>query len=181
MPRKKKSVPERIFKLITSMTLVELRDLARRVEDELGITLPIVYVVPSTNGDQDAQAEEDQTEWTVSITGVEDTFNRINVIKAVRRVKAPFGLKESKDLVDEVKDNYGRSSQPSVVILEGVSKEDAEEARKEMEEAGATVELSESSYILNTWAASLLAERREADHLLFSNYIFYISETNIIF
>lgn len=118
--------------IIKEMTMLELRDLNQRIQDEFGITAaaPVaVAAAPAAAGaPAEAPAEEEKTEWTVHLKDIGP--NKINVIKAVREVTT-LGLKEAKDLVESTPTN----------VKEGVSKADAEEATKKLQDAGATVEL----------------------------------------
>ncbi len=118
--------------IIKEMTILELRDLNQRIQDEFGISAaapvavaaaPAAAVAPA-----EAPAEEEKTEWTVHLKDIGP--NKINVIKAVREVTT-LGLKEAKDLVESTPTN----------VKEAISKADAEEATKKLQEAGATVEL----------------------------------------
>jgi large subunit ribosomal protein L7/L12 len=118
--------------IIKEMTMLELRDLNQRIQDEFGITAaaPVaVAAAPAAAGaPAEAPAEEEKTEWTVHLKDIGP--NKINVIKAVREVTT-LGLKEAKDLVESTPTN----------VKEAVSKADAEEATKKLQDAGATVEL----------------------------------------
>ena len=132
----KKAVANKIdqtFDLIKEMTVLELRDLNKLIEDEFGVTAaaPIAMAVApgAVPGAAPAEAAEEKTEFTVTLKDFGE--NKINVIKAVREVTT-LGLKEAKDLVE---------SAPAAV-KEDVSKDDAETAKKELEEAGATVEVT---------------------------------------
>jgi large subunit ribosomal protein L7/L12 len=118
--------------IIKEMTILELRDLNQRIQDEFGISAvapaavaaaPAAAVAPA-----EAPAEEEKTEWSVHLKDIGP--NKINVIKAVREVTT-LGLKEAKDLVESTPTN----------VKEGISKADAEEATKKLQDAGATVEL----------------------------------------
>lgn len=122
-----------VFDLIKDMTVIELRDLNKRIEEEFGVTAaaPMAYAaapMAAAAGAPAAEAVEEQTEFTVTLKAV--GANKINVIKAVREVTT-LGLKEAKDLVESA----------PVAVKEAVGKEDAETAKKKLEEAGATVEL----------------------------------------
>ncbi len=117
--------------IIKEMTMLELRDLNQRIQDEFGVTAaaPVAVAAPAAAGaPAEAPAEEEKTEWTVHLKDIGP--NKINVIKAVREVTT-LGLKEAKDLVESAPTN----------VKEGISKADAEEATKKLQEAGATVEL----------------------------------------
>lgn len=124
---------DQVLDIIKEMTILELRDLNQRIQDEFGITAaaPVaVAAAPAAAGApaEAAPAEEEKTEFTVHLKDIGG--NKINVIKAVREVTT-LGLKEAKDLVESAPTN----------VKEGVSKTDAEEAQKKLQEAGATVEL----------------------------------------
>jgi large subunit ribosomal protein L7/L12 len=123
---------DQVLDIIKEMTMLELRDLNQRIQDEFGITAaaPVaVAAAPAAAGAlAEAPAEEEKTEWTVHIKDIGP--NKINVIKAVREVTT-LGLKEAKDLVESTPTN----------VKEAVSKGDAEEASKKLQDAGATVEL----------------------------------------
>jgi len=133
----KKAVANKIdqtFDLIKEMTVLELRDLNKLIEDEFGVTAaaPVAVAaapVAAAPGAAPAEAAEEKTEFTVTLKDFGE--NKINVIKAVREVTT-LGLKEAKDLVE---------SAPAAV-KEDVGKDDAETARKKLEEAGATVEVT---------------------------------------
>ena len=123
---------DQVLDIIKEMTMLELRDLNQRIQDEFGITAaaPVaVAAAPAAAGaPSEAPAEEEKTEWTVHLKDIGP--NKINVIKAVREVTT-LGLKEAKDLVESTPTN----------VKEGISKTDAEEATKKLKDAGATVEL----------------------------------------
>jgi large subunit ribosomal protein L7/L12 len=120
------------FELIKGMTILELRDLNKRIEEEFGITAaaPVAVAAPAAAapGGAPAAEEEEKTEWTVVLKDM--GANKINVIKAVREVTT-LGLKEAKDLVESAPTN----------VKEGVTKEEAEAVRAKLADAGATVEL----------------------------------------
>lgn len=114
---------------IKELTLVEASELKKALEDEFGVTAAAPMMVgamaPAAGA---APAVEEKTEFNVVLTAVGS--NKINVIKVVR-AHTNLGLKEAKDLVDAA----------PKAVKEGVSKEEAEKIKKELEEAGATVEL----------------------------------------
>jgi len=130
----KKERVDQVFDLIKEMTILEIRDLNKRIEEEFGITAaaPVAMaaapVAAAAAAAAPAAEEEEQTEFTVVLKDM--GANKINVIKAVREVTT-LGLKEAKDLVEAAPTN----------VKEGVSKEDAEAAAAKLREAGATVEL----------------------------------------
>lgn len=123
---------EEAFDIIKGMTILELRDLNKKIEEEFGITAaaPAMMMAPGMMaGAPAAAAEEEKTEFNVILK--EAGANKINVIKAVREVTT-LGLKEAKDLVESA----------PVTVKEGISKADAEAVKAKLTEAGATVELS---------------------------------------
>jgi large subunit ribosomal protein L7/L12 len=114
---------------IDSMTVLELNDLVKALEDHYGVSAAAAAMPVAAAGGGAAAAEvEEKTEFDVVLTAIGD--KKINVIKAVREVTS-LGLKEAKELVE---------SAPAPV-KEGVSKDEAEEIKKKFEEAGAQVEL----------------------------------------
>ena len=123
---------DQVLDIIKEMTMLELRDLNERIQDEFGITAaaPVAVAAPAAAGApaEAAAVEEEKTEFTVHLKDI--GANKINVIKAVREVTT-LGLKEAKDLVESAPTN----------VKEGISKADAEEAQKKLKDAGATVEL----------------------------------------
>ncbi len=126
---------DQVMTIIKEMTILELRDLNKRIQDDFGITAAAPVAVaapaaaaPAAAGAEAAAAEEEKTEWTVVLKDI--GANKINVIKAVREVTT-LGLKEAKDLVESAPAN----------VKEGVSKADAEAVVKKLQEAGATAEM----------------------------------------
>ena len=125
---------DQTFDLIKEMTILELRDLNKLIEDEFGVTAAAPVAVAAAPGAAapgaaPAEAAEEKTEFTVTLKDFGE--NKINVIKAVREVTT-LGLKEAKDLVESA----------PVAVKEDVGKDDAETAKKKLEEAGATVEVT---------------------------------------
>ena len=117
------------FELISAMTILEARDLVKKIEDEFGVTAAAPVAVAAVAADMgDAEAEEEQTEFDVVLKDF--GANKINVIKAVRTV-TDLGLREAKDFVE---------SAPQTV-RDALSKEDAEALKAKLEAAGATVDL----------------------------------------
>jgi len=116
-----------IVEKIKALTLVEASELKTALEDEFGVTAAAPVVMGAAPAGEAAAAEE-QTEFDIVLTTFGD--KKINVIKVVR-AHTGLGLKEAKDLVDGA---------PST-IKEQVGKDEAEKVKKELEEAGATVEL----------------------------------------
>jgi large subunit ribosomal protein L7/L12 len=123
---------EEAFDIIKAMTIIELRDLNKKIEEEFGITAAAPMMMPAMAGapaaGAAAAAEEEKTEFNVVIK--EAGANKINVIKAVREVTT-LGLKEAKDLVESAPVN----------VKEGIAKAEAEAVKAKLTEAGATVEL----------------------------------------
>lgn len=117
-----------ILNAIADMSVMDVVDLVSAMEEKFGVTAAAaVAAAPAAAADAGAAAEE-QTEFSVMLTGIGE--KKVNVIKAVRGITG-LGLKEAKALVDEA---------PSA-IKEGVGKDEAEEVKKQLEEAGAAVEL----------------------------------------
>jgi len=118
---------EDVLEYISNLSVLELSELVKEFEEKFGVSAQAT-VVAAAPGAGAGEAAEEQTEFNVVLTGA--GAKKINVIKVVRAVTG-LGLKEAKAAVEEV---------PSV-IKEGVSKEEAEDLKKQFEEAGATVEL----------------------------------------
>ena len=118
-----------ILNAIADMSVMEVVELVEAMEEKFGVSAAAAVAVaaPAASGDADGAAEE-QTEFDVVLTSAGD--KKVNAIKAVRAITG-LGLKEAKQMVE---------SAPATV-KEGVSKEDAEEAKKQLEEAGASAEL----------------------------------------
>ncbi len=118
-----------ILQAIADMSVMEVVDLVSAMEERFGVTAAAT-VAPAPAASQDDQngGAEEQTEFTVVLSGVGE--KKVNVIKAVRAITG-LGLKEAKALVDEA---------PSQV-KEGVDKDESEDIKKKLEEAGATVEV----------------------------------------
>ena len=123
------AVHAEILDKISSMTVLELSELIKAMEDKFGVSAAAaVSVAAPAAGGAAAPAAEEQTEFTVVLASFGE--NKVNVIKAVRELTG-LGLKEAKDLVDG-------APKP---VKEGVSKADAEAARKKLEDAGAKAEV----------------------------------------
>jgi large subunit ribosomal protein L7/L12 len=124
------AVQTEILDKISSMTVLELSELIKAMEEKFGVSAAAAVAVagPAAAGAAPAAAAEEQTEFTVMLTAIGD--NKVNVIKAVRELTG-LGLKEAKDLVDG-------APKP---VKEGVNKADAEAAKKKLEEAGGKAEL----------------------------------------
>lgn len=117
-----------ILDMVKELTILELADLVKAIEEEFGVSAAPVAVAAGPAAA--APAEEEKTEFDVVLTGVADLAKRTSVIKTVKEI-AGVGLKEAKELVD---------SAPKA-IKEGVPKDEAEAVKKQLEEAGATVEV----------------------------------------
>ena len=125
------STPE-LLDVFKNMTVLELNDFLKAFEEEFGVTaaapVAVAAAAPAGGGGEAAAAEE-KDEFDVILTAAGD--KKIQVIKEVRAIVSGLGLKEAKDLVDG-------APKP---VLEKVGKEEAEKAKAQLEEAGATVEL----------------------------------------
>jgi large subunit ribosomal protein L7/L12 len=121
---------DKIVEDLSALTVLEAADLAKLLEEKWGVSAAApAAAAPAAGGAAAApvEAAEEQTEFTVVLTAGGD--KKINVIKEVRGVRPDLGLKEAKDLVEAAPAN----------VLENVSKQAAEDAKKKLEEAGATV------------------------------------------
>ena len=120
-----------LLDVFKNMTVLELNDFLKAFEDEFGVTAaaPVAVAAAAPAGGGDAAAAEEKDEFDVILTAAGD--KKIQVIKEVRSLVSGLGLKEAKDLVDG-------APKP---VLEKVAKEEAEKAKAQLEEAGATVEL----------------------------------------
>jgi len=119
---------EDVMSYLETANMLEISELITAIEEKFGVTAAAPVAVAAGPVAGGGEAVEEQTEFDVILEGPGD--KKINVIKVVRQVTA-LGLKEAKELVD---------SAPSK-IKEGVSKDEAEELKKQLEEAGATVAL----------------------------------------
>ncbi len=122
---------EKIAEDLSSLTVLEAAELSKLLEEKWGVSAAAMaapVAMPGAGGGEAAAAEEEKDEFDVVLASVGD--KKINVIKEVRAITG-LGLKEAKDLVE---------SAPKA-IKEGASKDEAEELKKKLEEAGATVEL----------------------------------------
>ena len=119
-----------IAEQIQGLTLLEASQLVKLLEEKLGVSAAAAAVAaaPAAGGGGAAGPAEEKTEFTVVLTAVGS--NKINVIKAVREITG-LGLKEAKDLVEAA----------PKAVKEGIPKAQADEMKKKLEEAGATVEI----------------------------------------
>ena len=124
---------EELISAIEQMSVLDLADLVKALEERFGVSAaaPVMMgAMPAGGGAAEAAAEpvEEQTEFTVMLTEIGP--NKIQVIKAVRELTS-LGLKEAKDLVEAA----------PKTVKEGVNKEEAAKIKKQLEDAGATVEI----------------------------------------
>jgi large subunit ribosomal protein L7/L12 len=119
-----------VIDFIANMTVLELSEMVKELEDKFGVSAaaPVAMMAAGPAGDAGGAAAEEKTEFDVVLTAAGD--KKIAVIKEVRAITG-LGLKEAKELVD---------SAPKAV-KEGVTKEEAEQIKNQLEEAGAQVEL----------------------------------------
>jgi large subunit ribosomal protein L7/L12 len=120
---------EQILEAISNMTIMEVVDLVKMMEDKFGVTAAAPVAVAAAAGAAAAPAAEEKTEFTVTLKAY-PADKKVGVIKVIREITG-LGLKEAKDLVEGA---------PSTV-KEGVSKADAEKIKKQLEDGGAQVEV----------------------------------------
>ena len=117
-----------ILEAVGAMSVMDLNDMVKAFEEKFGVSAAAMAVAGPAAGGAGAAAAEEQTEFTVTLTDF--GANKVGVIKAVREITG-LGLKEAKDLVDGAPKS----------VKEGVSKADAEAAKKKLEEAGAKADI----------------------------------------
>jgi large subunit ribosomal protein L7/L12 len=122
------AVQAEILDKIASMTVLELSELIKAMEEKFGVSAAAAVAVAAPAAGAAAPVAEEQTEFTVMLTGIGE--NKVNVIKAVRELTG-LGLKEAKDLVEGA----------PKTVKEGVSKDEADKIKKVLEENGAKVEI----------------------------------------
>ena len=123
---------EKLVDDLSTLTVLEAAELSKLLEEKWGVSAaaPVAMAAaPAAGGAAPAEAAEEQTEFTVVLTAGGD--KKINVIKEVRSVRPDLGLKEAKDLVEGAPQN----------VKENVSKQEAEEIKKKLEEAGASISI----------------------------------------
>jgi large subunit ribosomal protein L7/L12 len=123
---------EKIVEDLSALTVLEAAELSKLLEEKWGVSAaaPVaVAAAPGAAAGAPAEAAEEQTEFTVVLTAGGD--KKIYVIKEVRGVRPDLGLKEAKDLVEGAPQN----------VKENISKQEAEEIKKKLEEAGASVQI----------------------------------------
>jgi large subunit ribosomal protein L7/L12 len=124
---------EEILEAIANMTVLEVSELVKAMEDKFGVSAaaPVaVAAVPAAGGDGAGAAEEEQTEFTVVLKSFADG-KKIPVIKEVRAITG-LGLKEAKELVEA----------GDQAVKEAISKEEAQKIKEQLETAGATIEVT---------------------------------------
>ncbi len=121
---------EELLKELSAKPIMEIVELVKLLEESWGVSAaaPVAVAAAAPGAGAAAAAEEEQTEFTVIMKAFGD--NKVGVIKAIRTITG-LGLKEAKDMVEGVPAN----------VKEGVSKDQAAEIKKQLEEAGATVEI----------------------------------------
>ena len=117
-----------ILDLVKGLTILELADLVKALEEEFGVSAAPVAAAPVAGGAAAAPAAEEKTEFDVILTNA--GASKLNVIKVVREITG-LGLKEAKDLVEAA----------PKAVKEGISKEDADKIAAQLKEAGAEVEV----------------------------------------
>ena len=124
---------KKIMEMVEKMTVLELNDLVKALEEKFGVSAsaPVMVAGVAAAGANGAAAEPEEEKTEFDVILADAGANKIGVIKAVREINSALGLVEAKTLVE---------SAPKAVI-EGAKKEDAQEAKKKLEEAGAKVEL----------------------------------------
>ena len=120
---------QKLVDLVSELSVLEVSELVKALEEKFGVTAAPVAVAGAAAAATAAAPAEEKTEFDVVIADA--GANKIGVIKAVREIKTDLGLVEAKNLVEKA----------PATILEGAKKEDAEAAKKKLEEAGAKVEL----------------------------------------
>jgi large subunit ribosomal protein L7/L12 len=118
---------EKLVDDLSALSVLEAAELSKMLEEKWGVSAAAPVAVAAAGPAAVAEAVEEQTEFTVILTSGGD--KKINVIKEVRGIRADLGLKEAKDLVEG-------APQP---IKENISKQEAEEIKKKLEEAGASI------------------------------------------
>ena len=122
---------EKLVDDLSALTVLEAAELSKLLEEKWGVSAaaPVAMAAAGPAAAAPAEAVEEQTEFTVMLTAGGD--KKINVIKEVRSVRPDLGLKEAKDLVEAA----------PAAVKENISKQEAEEIKKKLEEAGASVQI----------------------------------------
>ena len=119
---------DQVVDFIANMSVLEMSELVKEMEEKFGVSAAAAAVAPASGGGESEAAAEEKTEFDVILTSFGE--KKINVIKEVRSITG-LGLKEAKEAVEAA----------PKAIKEGVSKEEAEEVKKKLEEAGASAEI----------------------------------------
>ena len=124
---------DQLVESLSALTVLEAAELSKLLEEKWGVSAaaPVAFAgpMPGAGGGEAAAAVEEQTEFTVVLTNGGD--KKINVIKEVRAIRPDLGLKEAKDLVEGAPQN----------VKENVSKQEAADIKKKLEDAGAKVDI----------------------------------------
>jgi large subunit ribosomal protein L7/L12 len=122
---------EKLVDDLSALTVLEAAELSKLLEEKWGVSAaaPVAVAAVGAAAAAPAEAVEEQTEFTVMLTAGGD--KKINVIKEVRSVRPDLGLKEAKDLVEAA----------PAAVKENISKQEAEEIKKKLEDAGASVQI----------------------------------------
>jgi large subunit ribosomal protein L7/L12 len=119
---------DQVVDFIANMSVLEMSELVKEMEEKFGVSAAAAVAAPASGGGESEAAAEEKTEFDVILTSFGE--KKINVIKEVRSITG-LGLKEAKEAVEAA----------PKAIKEGVSKEEAEEVKKKLEEAGASAEI----------------------------------------
>ncbi len=122
---------DKLVKELSELTVMQAADLVKKLEEEWGVSAAAPVAVAQAADSGGGEAVEEKTEFDVILSAAPPSDKKIPVIKAVREVKAGLGLADAKKLVEG----------PPATVLEAAPKEEAEAAKKKLEDAGATVEL----------------------------------------
>lgn len=120
---------QKIIEEISNLTVVELNDLVKSLEEKFGVSMPVFSAGPGTSSSQ--VVEEEKISSVVDVVLIDSGANKINVIKVIREINPNISLKDAKDMVDN----------PPQKIVEKIETVKAEELKKKFEQAGAKVEL----------------------------------------
>ena len=121
---------------VAQMSVMEIVEFIEKAEKKFNVTAAVAVAAAPAAAGGGAAAAEEQTEFTVNLTN--HGANKVNVIKVVREITG-LGLKEAKDQVEGT----------PAIVKEGIAKKDAEEIKKKLEEAGASVEIKQSNRLSN--------------------------------
>jgi large subunit ribosomal protein L7/L12 len=122
---------EKLVEDLSALTVLEAAELSKLLEEKWGVSAaaPVAMAMPAGGAAAPAEAAEEQTEFTVVLTDGGD--KKINVIKEIRAIRSDLGLKEAKDLVEGAPQN----------VKENISKQEAADIAKKLEDAGAKVQI----------------------------------------